>query len=190
MFQSNPNQYFRREYAAIRGLSTGRMSPAQAAKMIALYHFVLPMLFQFISDGLRPDKEKQIRAAILGSMNGIFIVGDMLERLASAIAGEPDFQNSNIPIFSIADYAVRAIKALKQEDFSFEDFVTAVSNLADLGGAATGLPVKTVVDMASSLGKIYEEDYRDGFFGLMGWSEWSLGVKGNKAGPIKRRYKG
>lgn len=188
MFQSNPNQYFRREYAAIRGLASGRMPVAQAAKMIALYHFVLPMLFQFISDGLRPDKERLARAAILGSMNGIFIVGDMLERLASAISGEPDFQNSNIPIFSMADYAVRAIKALKHEDFSFDDFVTAVSNLADMGGAATGLPIKSVIDMASSLGKIYEEDYRNGFFGLMGWSEWSLGIKdGDRGSSVGRR---
>ena len=88
MFQSSQNQYLRKELTALRGLATGRMDWDKAMKTLFIYHFLLPMFFQFVSDGFRWDKDAQLRAAALGSLNGAFVLGKVMERMVDwAITG-------------------------------------------------------------------------------------------------------
>jgi len=66
MFTSSQNQYFRKEYSAIRNLVAGKISAKKAAKTILIYHFILPMFFQWVSDFGKWNKDEQLRAAIPG----------------------------------------------------------------------------------------------------------------------------
>lgn len=96
MFLTTPKQYFRREVVATRNLyrklkawdvNAGRGTLFENLRTLFTYHFIMPMLFQYVSQGfpglLRAmtdeDKEELKWAAILGNFNAIFIYGQALE---------------------------------------------------------------------------------------------------------------
>jgi DNA repair protein RadC len=93
MFKSSPIQQFRYENAAFRNMINGRGSKANNAKIIAVYHLVLPMMFQLISNLFTDDDDdveikRLIRAGILGSANSLMIVGDIVEAVLERLMGE------------------------------------------------------------------------------------------------------
>ena len=62
-----------------------------------MYQFVMPMTFQYVAIGmpglLKPDiddsdEQDMLRAAILGNLGGMFIMGDMLASIADALQGK------------------------------------------------------------------------------------------------------
>ena len=103
MFKSSPIQQFRYENAAFRNIKNRRGSAVNNAKIIAVYHFIIPMMFQFISNLFTDDdddKERNriIRAGLLGSVNSLLIAGDIVEMALEKIMGETwgDFTASPI----------------------------------------------------------------------------------------------
>ena len=96
MYKTSPMSYFRQTRAAIRALAAGKGDPANARKKIFIYHVLLPQLFQGTTTlfkwgiaagtGDQDTKDKvakgalrgQARAGLLGSFNGIALIGDML----------------------------------------------------------------------------------------------------------------
>jgi len=93
MFHNSQQQYFRYEMAALRNLSKGRGNVLHNLKIIGITHFLLPILFQLVSNWFTDadeDKEKKrlLRAAILGSWNGLLIAGDIMEYGLEKLFGE------------------------------------------------------------------------------------------------------
>lgn len=176
MFLSTPNQYFRKEMGAVRNILTGRGSRAQHMKTIFIFHFLLPMMFQFVSDFGKWDEKEQKRAMILGSLNGLFLIGDGLDYLTRAGLGMRKFDMEQ-PYMSTFDDISKPIGLLSDEDITMEDVLKAMEGLTDATGKATGLPTGYVWDAAEGIKKLLHGEMTRGLGQLAGWSEYSVDKK-------------
>ena len=182
MFQSSQNQYLRKELTAIRGLITGRMDKDKVFKTLFIYHFMLPMLFQFVSDGFRWDKDAQLRAGMLGSLNGAFVLGKVMERIVDwSITQKLNYKlgiRELLPPLSVFEnmgkFLNDSVKFAKDEIY-LEDYIDAIKNLGKTAGEMGGLPVKYPMDIISKT-EDYIEEENYGKLGLLmlGWSPYAL----------------
>ena len=182
MFQSSQNQYFRKELTALRGLITSRMPKDKVFKTLFIFHFLLPMLFQFVSDGFRWDKTAQLRAGILGSLNGVFVLGKVMERLVDwGIDGKLNYKlgiRELLPPISVFENIGRFLdKSVKYatNDIALEDYVEALKGGVRTLGEMTGLPLKYPMDVTTTYAD-YAKDEEYAKLGLLmlGWSPWAL----------------
>ena len=181
MFQSSQNQYLRKEINALRGVFTGRMSKKQAAKTIFIYHFLLPMLFQFVADGFRWDKDAQLRAGFFGSFNGIFILNQALEGLWDATVGEKGGYHLGLRVRdavpfegSIEDIIKEVIK-MAEGDLDAEDWIEVLQKFGKSSGEVLGAPVKYPLDIINNFGD-YAKAGEPGkeIMLWLGWSPYAL----------------
>tara|TARA_R110002051_G_scaffold316016_2_gene395136 strand:- start:3242 stop:9019 length:5778 start_codon:yes stop_codon:yes gene_type:complete len=159
MFMTAPNQYFRHEYGAIRNLVSGRGSKARNLKVIAISHFVLPALFQWVANWfISDDEEKQKRmkrALILGSFNGLLIAGDILEglldmafrtRSAGQALGETPIMS---PLTDDIAPAITTIsKMIDNEDYNVKDITKVLDESASGISKLVGIPYDPVSRIA------------------------------------------
>ena len=142
MFKTTPTQYLRKEISAMRNYSAGRIDTKQFAKTMIIYHFMLPMIFQWVSDlfpwgpddeddGL-PISKTMIRAAILGNLNGIFMVGDAVTWLYNQVAGIYDDAVIDIPPVQIAKDINKSCFVYFQRN---PGLLISISQIPDLKGA-------------------------------------------------------
>jgi len=106
MFMTTPKQYFRQERMAFRQLwrktkawdrKAGKGTLGENLRTVAMYHAVMPALFQYVALGLpgmmrdKTDEDDQdlLRSVILGNFNALFIVGDMLTLGFDKLTGKP-----------------------------------------------------------------------------------------------------
>ena len=182
MFQSSQNQYLRKELTALRGLATKRMDWDKAVKTLFIYHFLLPMFFQFVSDGFRWDKDAQLRAAVLGSLNGAFVLGKVMERMVDwAITGTLNYKLGIKELFPPVSVLENGAKFLSDsvkyavDDISLEDYMEALRGAVRTVGEATGLPLKYPMDVAAASGDYLEEgEYGKAALLWLGWSPYAL----------------
>ena len=102
MFLTTPKQYLRKEIQSTRNLyrklkawdrNAGKGTLGENLRTFMTYHFVAPMLFQYVALGLpgllrplRPDDEEDmVRAGIIGNLNALFVVGDLIGAAANII---------------------------------------------------------------------------------------------------------
>ena len=71
MFQSQPNKYYRLIASNLRNLKYGRGSKSRQVANIILAWWILPAMFQFVSDAFDWKKEHQLRVLALGPGNFI-----------------------------------------------------------------------------------------------------------------------
>lgn len=182
MFQSSQNQYLRKELTALRGLITGRMPKKKVFKTLFIYHLLLPVLFQFVSDGFRWDKDAQLRAAMLGSLNGLFVLGKVMERLVDwSISGQLNYKlgiREVLPPLSVFENLGKFLNdsvKYAQDEIYLEDYIDALKGLAKTAGEATGLPVKYPMDIINK-SEEYADNEEFGKLGLLmlGWSPYAL----------------
>jgi hypothetical protein len=169
LYRSSPNQYIRKEMGALRNLMAGRQGVGKTAKTLAIFHLLLPMLFQFVSDGFTWDEEEQKRALVFGPLNGIFIIGDILDGIVRASLDMRTY-DSEIPMMSIGDDVIKGVRAIKDDDLTDEEFLRAVRGLAGATGALTGVPLRTVVDIGAGVDEMLTGDYEQGAAQVLGWS--------------------
>jgi hypothetical protein len=182
MFQSSQNQYLRKEINAIRGLATGRMDPKQAAKTIFIFHVLLPCFFQFASDGFDWDEKAQLRAALLGSLNGIFILNGILERGIDLALGTADAWKATstalrdvIPFWGSGEDLAKFFINLAEGDIDLEDYIEVVRAFGKPVGELTGVPVKYPLDVIQNFGSYAEEgDVKKEVLLWLGWSPYAL----------------
>ena len=169
MFKSSPNQYLRKEIGAIRNFSAGRIGGKQFLKTVMIYHFILPMFFQWVSDRFTWDEDEQLRAMTLGALNGYFILGDALDYMLRKALDMQTF-DLGIPLWSAVEDMGKAIALLDPDDLDSESFFRAMRGLAGGVGAALGLPLKQIVDVSKGFSDTLSGEYEKGIAGLMGWS--------------------
>jgi len=173
MFTSSQNQYFRKEYMAIRNLIARRTTVKKAAKTIFIFHFILPMFFQWVSDFGKWNKDEQLRAAILGSFNGIFIIKDVLDSIIRQLLGLKRFKTT-LPILTIPDGIFKAMTVLDIDDILFEDVMFALKELSETAGLITGLPAKQVGNWVEGIKNIQEGEKGRGALKLLGWTDYVI----------------
>nr|DAE29414.1 MAG TPA: crystallin beta/gamma motif-containing protein [virus sp. ctd0M1] len=177
MFTSSQNQYLRKEINAIRGLATGRMSKAKAAKTIFIYHVLLPVFFQVVSDGFRWDKDNDLRAAVLGSLNGWFILNKVLENVYNWITDNGNMFKTRMSVRDLVPFW-GSVEDLKNDLLKFADDEMELEDVLDVIkpiGEVTGLPLKYAKDVVENAGE-YADDgeyFKEGLLWL-GWSPYSL----------------
>jgi len=169
MFHNSQQQYFRYEMAAIHNLIKKRGNIPENIKIIAVTHFLLPVLFQMVANAfLDADddvkKKRLLRAAILGSFNGLLIAGDIVEYGLEKIQGEW-WEYSASPIFDTVQdlgYGLAEIaKAIKES--SPEDLIKGADALIKFSSETiTGLPYEGGKKIISQItGKKQREDAID-----------------------------
>lgn len=177
MFTSSQNQYLRKEINAIRGLATGRMDKVKAAKTIFIYHVLLPVFFQVVSDGFRWDKDNDLRAAVLGSLNGWFILNKVLENVYNWVTGNGNMFNTRmsvrdlVPFWGSAEDFIKDIYKWADDDIELSDYLDVLKPAGEL----TGLPLKYAKDVLENAGEYAADDeyFKEGLLWL-GWSPYSL----------------
>jgi hypothetical protein len=184
MFTSSQNQYFRKEYMAIRNLIAGKITPTKAAKTILIYHFLLPMFFQWVSDFGKWNRKEQLRAALLGSFNGVFIIGDILDNIIRQLVGLRGFKFTT-PIIDEINQIQRSFGKLAAGDLSNEDFFEALKELEETAGLVGGLPLKQVNNWLEGIKDILEGEPLIGALKLLGWSPYI--VEANLEEGVRKR---
>ena len=97
MYKTSPRQYYANVSESFLDMRAGKEgSKKDFARRFFIAQVMLPLTFQFVSDitkaPFRDDDEETIagenylRAMLLGPLNGIFIMGDALDMIASGIA--------------------------------------------------------------------------------------------------------
>lgn len=181
MFQSSQNQYLRKEINAVRGLLTRRMDKDKVAKTLFIYHVLLPCLFQWAADGFRWDDKAQLKAALLGSLNGVFALNTVLSKLYDVTLGDGNTFTSDVKVKDVVPFwgSVEELKKqfvkFAEEGITTEDYFDVVKAFAKPVGELSGIPVKYPLDVIKNFG-----DYADGGeYGKevllwLGWSPYAL----------------
>jgi len=119
MFLTSVKQYLRKEMTTTRNLyrkinsggKEGKGTYWENFKTLAMYHSILPVIFQYIAAGLPgvlapwedEDEETLIRAAVLGNLNGLFLIGSLVDAFGDLLTSKPwtGKDQSQIPLLSI-----------------------------------------------------------------------------------------
>ena len=188
-FMSSANALARAEYNAIIDKTAGRIDKKEFSKRMLVLHVIIPGLIQFIANGFKWDDEDQLRASILGSLNGIFIIGELFDVLARVAVGGRDavipLENRS-PIAFISDFAL-ALADFAENGIEYEDVLDgtkAIDRMTKVTGDLTGVPVKTLVGQLRGVYHISQgvaygnEDYLErGVYEALGYSSYSIDKK-------------
>lgn len=176
LFTSAQNQYLRQEIVAVRDGLNGRLTPAQVAKKLLIYHAILPAFFQYVANFGRWDKDEEARAMILGSLNGVFLLNDILDSvlrtyMKSAWEADLETYDSTLPIFIWKRGIEKAIRDFEDGDLELSDMVEAIAELgATTAGPLTGTPVRQILNTYEGVTDISEGEVGRGLLKLAGWS--------------------
>lgn len=200
MFMTSPIQYQRNATGAIRkgvrayvAEKNGKLSKRQrnhlikqSAKSFAIFHVVLPVLFQAMASGFiglwsddedaRDDFWASIRRASLwGNVNSYFILGDIAEYAARKFSGEKVFSGAIIeaPMLSqIEDTGKSLIKVIQDGD------TAALWELTkDATKLGAGIPIDPVARQIEGIKNAATGKTDAPLFRALGWSEYSLGIE-------------
>lgn len=194
-FMSSQNAYLRREIAAFRNLSRDisnkRTTKSEAlkkfTKQMAIYHFILPVLFQFTTNvfNLFGDDDEEAfrlkRAAILGSFNGFFIFYDALSATVSLMLGRTDefwLQKDGQLLITqfITDIALGMAEVI--DEITVDDIWGSIEDIAGseaprhLGrgfGKISGLPLEQLLNATEGILDISNDEAGKGAAKILGW---------------------
>ena len=212
MFLTTPKQYFRREIIAARNMyrivkSGGKQgkgvikdngelnywkSLGKSARSLAVYHVVMPVVFQWVSAGLPgllrgmndEDKKDLGIAALLGNLNALFIIGKVAETLKDVMLDKPWAKTpSTIPILGqtaqLANLYMRAQKAKgKKREEAMNKFMAEAI-------ALTGIPAPQLRKFMKNFSEIGDSKSMGEFIlKLFNFSEYQQ-KGGNKSKGLK-----
>lgn len=106
-------------------------------------------MIQFIANGFNWEWEDQLQASLLGTLNGVFVVGDLLEASVRwGIGGvENVFDLSTRHPMSFFKDLLGAIEDISENGISINDWLEgskAIDGVLQAGGALTSVPMKTI----------------------------------------------
>ena len=168
-FMSSPNLYWRREAWALRNLMHGKIDKKQFTKTIMIYHVLIPMLFQWASDAFTWDEDEQLRAFLLGPLNGVFILGDMVEGIMRKALGLRRYDDE-VPIMTIVDDAARGWDLWDWNNLTTEELWDAWRGLAGAVGKVKGIPLKTALDIGEGIDDVLTGNFEEGAIQTLGYS--------------------
>jgi hypothetical protein len=203
MFLTTPKQYLRKEIQASRNLyrkisqkdiNAGKGTLMDNLRTLFTYHVFAPMFFQYLSMGLPgllrgwrdDDDEDLLRAAVLGNINGLFILGEMFIMAADFFTGKPwaGENTKSVGILSIAASITKKAKeadAIKDPVKRAEAWHKVQLELLTIGA----IPAPTIQKYFDNYSKIIEggEDPGTTTLRLLNYSEYQITGPRKKAEP-------
>ncbi|MCF7875407.1 MAG: hypothetical protein K9L99_06060 [Candidatus Omnitrophica bacterium] len=199
IFKSSQRAYLQKELNAVKSLfRQDGFTPKnvkKVAKTMFIYHSLLPMTFQFIANmggTSEEDRKDYLRAGLLGSFNGLFLVGDILDSAIRTVintfsaeesAKLPVWPYSNI-LVDLGDDFMKAYKKVTVEDITMEDFYEALEAISSAGTSMTGLPIEYIYDFMESF---VRGEWETGIKEISGWSEYTINKNIKNSGVDKKR---
>jgi hypothetical protein len=132
MFLTTPKQYLRKEIVALRNLRkimTGKGDQARGtltenARQFVMYHFIMPMLYQWVASGFpmiddwdEEDTADMARAATIGNLNGLFLIGDVIQSLGDMFTDKPWAGNmGGLPFLDQAGILIKSYMKYNNEN--------------------------------------------------------------------------
>jgi len=200
MFVTAPNAYYRMESLAVRNLIQGRGKTSENLKKFVIAHFILPMMFQFVANGFRWRDDDQLRAVILGSLNGLLIIGNIAERTAQSFASAYRgvnryfFGANDNPVFDNLNDAPQVFyrlgKMAYNRDINWRDITFVLDKTAGIVSKMRGIPYDPAKRMGKGVKQLIEEPAEaEALLKAVGFSDYALGPKEkvNKGGPRRLR---
>lgn len=207
MFLTTPKQYLRKEIIATRNLyrkiaagdvNAGKGTVWQNLRLYAMYHFFMPVMFQYVSLGFPgfltdyddEDKFDLMRAAVLGNLNGLFLFGDILQTVSDVFADKPYAGNfPSLPIFETILtplYMYQRASRTKDPIKRAEAQQKALFKLMD----GTGLPFSTSKRYFDNLEKVFNgetKNFNEDILRLINYSDYQ--IEGGSKKKVKKRKK-
>ena len=176
-FMSSANALARAEYSAIVEVSSGRISGQEFAKRILVLHLIIPNTIQLVANGFNWDGEDQLSASLLGAINGIFILGDLVEFAINSAMGLKTFPVATRHPIDFAIDFIAAIADFQKNDISWEDFVEgnrAIDKALRGGSELTGIPFVTLYNMIRGLAIVGTGKVVKGGALMLGFSPYTI----------------
>lgn len=185
MYKTSPMAYHAMAMSGLRNLIQGRGNASDNIKQFAMFHIMLPVIFQWASMGFRwpDDKDEQyelIRAGILGNINSIFIAGDLIDYIIKVgIEGKPFDYTVNNLLQGLFKNSVKSIEKIDKliGEITFENMIQAIDQVAKTASAfnpeiswynQVSRSIEGMIDVAEG-----ETEYP--VKRALGWSDWALG---------------
>ncbi len=178
-FMSSANALMRAEYGAMVEVAKGRITKKEFLKRFITYHFIIPNTIMFIANGFDWDDEDQLKASILGSFNGVFVLGSLLEALSATLAGSDTVHGLEIrhPLHMMEEL-LNAVRAYDEQDLSWEEFVDGnkfIDRTARGLAAIHGVPYATILNGLRGLaGGGADASPGDAFKLMLGYSPYII----------------
>jgi len=181
MFTSAQNQFLRSEVSTIRNLVRGRLTAREFGREIAVTHIIIPQVIQLIANFGEWDNEDQLRAAITGALNGIFILRDVIDTAAQALAHaivDSDerfrFLESEHPIFAVSNQIWRGVFDVLagSGDADTEKLMKGWKRIIESAGQLGGVPAKQVNSIYEGYEDIGDGEVKRGVLKSLGWSPY------------------
>lgn len=177
MFMSDQMKQLRMEVHAVRDaiLFKDTEHIGKAAKTVAIMHFILPTLVQFVANGFAWDDEDQIKAAILGPFTSIAVVGQILSagvalamKAYGAVTDNENLKDIDIfesldinifgPVNKLKDAISKLIDKRYKDDITDEDLTEFWAKVfKNTIGPYSGLPLKFGFDVWDKTPEYYED---------------------------------
>lgn len=187
MFSTAPNAYYRAEMGVIRNMMRGRISKARALKQLAILHFVLPGLFQFVANGFsaglgdeegdEEKRERMLRAMLLGNANGILIIGDAFEALMNVIISGEAFGLSN-PVLDMGTDIIQQGKDIRKTasegNIGIEEILKMTDSALEAASLTVGIPYGNISNYIQGMSAAAEGRTEHPIMRSLGWSEYAV----------------
>jgi hypothetical protein len=162
-----------------------------------MYHVFLPVLFQFVAMGFKIDEEDDwwdlARAAVIGNLNALFIIGDLFEYLGDTATGKQWAGDNDgaLRILTIAgkitqDFnRMQNAKTQETKDKYLKKIILETLTL-------TGLPAHQVDRFIENYGKVMTGDVdstHELILRLLNYSQYQI-EGGGKEKKTKKKRKG
>ncbi len=154
MFMTSPNQYYRMVIGGYRNLFAGRGSKSENVRKIFVGQFLLPTLFQYISNGFEWDNEDQAISIFLFPFSGLLFLSQPVEFLIRSFS-EKTYPMGTIEIFSFAEDWGRAFKrAVNDKKFTTEKTLKIADDFISGTSKIVGVPYAPVMRTGKGIVKV------------------------------------
>ncbi len=193
MFMTSPASYSRQIFTGIR---QAKQNPVDSAKRLFIYGVVLPSLFQAVSDafmvslfgGDDDDDERflgnQVKALALAPFNGLPIIRTMMQGYANAVSGNTFFDDQYTPMLQSFVTSKDMLTNAKKwatggtERISPDEYLMrALWDAAQVGGYATGIPVRPIAKVAGGIKDAVTGETKYPIRRSLGYSPYIVGEK-------------
>lgn len=175
MYQSQTNKFYRMTSNAMRNLRYGRGDARRNVAILVMAWVIQPVMFQYINDGFKFNKERQLRTIALGPFNNILIFSEIARAMGDVISGDYPAGYRASPLFSAVNDLITAASKGKKlydiwqdptEDITVDDLISFTEAVAKVGGEAAGIPTPYFIQV--------EKAIRSGQPLNLVFSEWAL----------------
>jgi hypothetical protein len=206
MYMTAPMSYHRIASGGLRrfegGIRGGNPKMIkEGARQFFIAHVVLPVIFQAATNFFRFDTEEKrwdiLRAALLGNINNLFALGDLIDHVADRFVGKP-FDYQTFPAASIPKGFGNTAKEIQDiiekivdgDDITIDDILEVVDELEAPMSHAFGVPVpgpKNIYEGIRDVAQGETEGFWDSLARIMGMSENAIEAGREKEEGVRQK---